>query len=249
MTRPRANSASASLNGLISVHDVMPETRHRIERILQRLEAVPPSAVALLVVPGRAWTAGDLNWLHTLAAKGYTMVGHGWCHQCDQPRTLKHRLHSWLISNRAAEHLSLSDSGITELLQDCHNWLEDLGLGPADTYIPPAWALGSISRESLKSSPFRYVETLRGLLDADNGRCYALPVVGFEVDRFWRAIAMRLINRFNVWLALRRQCPLRIAIHPHDWQYPLADQLDSIVDRVEYFYSYRAWPADAGCQP
>lgn len=45
---------TAGLSALVSVHDVMPETRHQVEGILQRLDAVPADAIALLVVPGRA---------------------------------------------------------------------------------------------------------------------------------------------------------------------------------------------------
>jgi len=237
--RTRKHTKTEGLCALVSVHDVMPETRHKVERILQRLEAVPSDAIALLIVPGRAWTPDDLNWLHGLSDEGYTMVGHGWNHECDQPRRLAHRLHSRMISNRAAEHLSLTDDGITRLMCDCHTWLTGLGLGPSELYIPPAWALGPVRYESLRFIPFRYIETLRGLYDTRTGRWQPLPVVGFEADRAFRAIIMRLLNRFNVWLALRSQRPLRIAIHPHDWQYPLADQLDALLDRVSHYRSYR----------
>ena len=237
--RSHKHRKPAGFSALLSIHDVMPETRHKVEPILQRLAAVPPDAIALLIVPGRAWTPDDLNWLHRLSAKGYTMVGHGWQHECDQPRALAHRLHSKMISNRAAEHLSLTESGITRLMCDCHTWLTDLGLGPVEVYIPPAWALGPIRHESLKFTPFRYIETLRGVYDTRTGRWRTLPVAGFEVDRASRAIIMRLVNRVNIWLAICSQRPLRIAIHPHDWQYPLAEQLDALLDEVSHYQSYR----------
>ena len=238
MRRSHRHTKTSGLCALVSVHDVMPETRHKVEWILQRLEAVPPDAIALLIVPGRPWTPDDLNWLRNLSAKGYTMIGHGWHHECDQPRGLAHRLHSRLISNRAAEHLSLTGKGITRLMCNCHTWLAGLGLGPVDTYIPPAWALGPISYDNLGFTPFRYVETLSGLYDTRSGRWRFLPVAGFEADRAWRAITMRPVNRFNRWLALRSQRPLRIAIHPQDWQYPLANQLDALLDEVMDYRSY-----------
>jgi predicted deacetylase len=236
------SSTTEGLAALISVHDVMPETRQHVERILQRLEAIPPAAIALLIVPGRAWTPDDLDWLHTLAAKGYTLIGHGWRHECDRPRTLRHRLHSWTISNRAAEHLSLSEDGIARLMGDCHAWFRDVGLTPTEVYIPPAWALGPIRRETLASTPFRYVETLRGLYDTRTGRWQRLPVVGFEADRAWRATVMRLVNRFNLWSACRHQSALRIAIHPYDWQYPLAAQLETLLAQVTHHHRYPSAP-------
>lgn len=239
MTRRREQDRSRGLTALISVHDVMPETRQHIERILQRLEAVPPTAIALLVVPGRAWTADDIDWLRALSASGYPLIGHGWRHECEPPRTLKHRLHSGLISNRAAEHFSCSEDGIARLMCDCHAWFREKELGEVDVYIPPAWALGKISRRRLASTPFRFVETLHGLYDTQAERWRHLPLAGFEVDRRWRAVAMRLVNRFNASLALHRQSPLRIAIHPHDWQYPLVDQLESLLGQVSHHQSYR----------
>lgn len=226
------------LSALISVHDVMPETRRQIERILQRLDAVPPHAVALLIVPGRGWTPDDLGWLRALDQQGYTMIGHGWRHECDAPQTLKHRFHSRMISNRAAEHLSLSDTGINRLMSACDAWLRDAGLTPANVYIPPAWALGPITRESLKTTPFRYVETLGGVYDTRTDHLQRLPVAGFEADRQWRVIIMRLSNWINIRLSVWRQTPLRIAIHPHDWQYPLSDQLDRLLHRVDHYWSY-----------
>lgn len=230
---------TTGLSALVSVHDVMPETRPNVERILQRLKAIPPPAVALLVVPGRTWTSADLRWLRNLSQCGYTLIAHGWHHECFPPRTLTHRLHSRMLSNRAAEHLSLSNTGISELMRDCHAWFHEVGLEAANVYIPPAWALGSVSCESLKTTPFRYVETLRGLYDTRSCHWQHLPVAGFEVDRWWRAALMRMVNHVTAWWALRRQAPLRIVIHPQDWQYPLANQLDALLDRVERHCSYQ----------
>ena len=238
MMHVRRPMETADLSALISVHDVMPETRPHVDRILKRLEATPPEAIALLIVPGRAWTVDDLTWLQTLFANGYTLIGHGWHHECGQPRTLTHRMHSWMISNHAAEHLSLSEEAIIRLMGDCYAWLSGLGLGPTSIYVPPAWALGPISRDGIASTPFRYIETLRGVHDTRTGRWQRLPVVGFEADRPWRATAMRKLNQLNIGAALRRQSPLRIAIHPHDWHYPLADQLDALLDRVTRHRSY-----------
>ncbi|XOZ33817.1 polysaccharide deacetylase family protein [Halomonadaceae bacterium KBTZ08] len=229
---------ATGLSALVSVHDVMPETRPKVERLLQRLNTIPPPAVALLVVPGRNWTHADLSWLHSLSQCGYPLIAHGWHHECSPPRTLTHRLHSQLLSNRAAEHLSLSTTGITQLMRDCHVWFQEVGLTAANVYIPPAWALGPVTRDSLKATPFRYVETLRGLYDTHTGRWYHLPVTGFEVDRWWRAALMRMVNHVTAWWAVRRRKPLRIAIHPQDWQYPLANQLDALLDRVERHDTY-----------
>lgn len=226
------------LSALVSVHDLMPETRPKVERLLHRLNAIPPPAVALLVVPGRGWTTADLNWLRSLSQCGYTLIAHGWHHECSPPRRFTHKLHSRMLSNRAAEHLSLSNTDIPQLMHDCHTWFHEVGLEAPNVYIPPAWALGPVTRENLQATPFPYVETLRGLYHTRTFRWYHLPVAGFEVDRWWRAALMRMLNHVSAWWAVRRHKPLRIAIHPQDWQYPLADQLDAFLDRVERHVAY-----------
>ncbi len=64
--RPGSDMA---LSGLVSIHDVMPETRDRVAELLERLADVPPAAVTLLVVPGRDWSGDDLDWLRDLSAR------------------------------------------------------------------------------------------------------------------------------------------------------------------------------------
>ncbi len=135
---------------LISIHDVMPETREQVSQILALLPQ-GPQAITLLVVPGSNWQTADLDWLHQLQQQGYPLAGHGWLHRCEPPISLYHRLHSLLLSRRVAEHLSLSASGIDALIRNCHQWFLD---------VPPAWAMGSISRAQLAAMPFRLFETL-----------------------------------------------------------------------------------------
>ena len=74
-----------ALSGLISIHDVMPETRERVTDILERIAWLPPAAVTLLVVPGKDWRAADLDWLRDLSERGYPLAGHGWRHGSSAP--------------------------------------------------------------------------------------------------------------------------------------------------------------------
>ena len=72
---------SEPLTALVSIHDVMPETRTRVTAMLARLK-LPAQAVTLLVVPGKDWQADDLDWLRGLqeaghpAMAGLTVVSH-----------------------------------------------------------------------------------------------------------------------------------------------------------------------------
>lgn len=213
----------------VSVHDVMPETRPRVDAILGELEGVPARKVTLLVVPGRDWQGSDLNWLYALQARGYPLAGHGWRHRCPPPRGLYHRLHSSLLSRDVAEHLALEGEDVEHLIRDCHHWFVDHGLRHCGLYVPPAWALGSIPRDRLAELPFRWFETLGGVHDTRENRFHLLPLAGFEADTRWRAFFLRAFNGLNRRLALRYRRPLRVAIHPADLEGYLGGDLRELL--------------------
>lgn len=222
----------AGLRALVSLHDVMPETREAVTGLLARMAGIAPERIVLLVVPGRDWGREDLDWLHDLQARGYRLAGHGWHHRCGPPRTFYHRLHSLLLSRDVAEHLSLDAAGIQQLIRDNRAWFVEQGLEPPALYVPPAWALGAIGREELRALPFRYYETLTGLYDARADRFLRLPLIGFEADTAGRAAVLRLCNRLNLFLARRLGRPVRLGVHPHDRDYRLAGDLDQCLRAV-----------------
>ncbi|MEA3260319.1 MAG: polysaccharide deacetylase family protein [Pseudomonadota bacterium] len=222
-----------ALSGLISIHDVMPETRERVTDILEQLAWLPPAAVTLLVVPGKDWRAADLDWLRDLSERGYPLAGHGWRHRCDTPKSFHHRLHSAFISRDAAEHLSLDEERIIALIQDCHRWFVEHGLTPGPLYVPPAWALGAVNKRRLAALPFRYYETLGGLYDARDQRFHPMPLLGFEADTTLRAWSLNLFNRGNYLAALATGRTLRVSIHPQDLQLRLGAQVLPWVRRLE----------------
>ena len=222
---------------LVSIHDVMPETRQQVSQILALLPQAP-QAVTLLVVPGRDWQTADLDWLHQLQQQGYPLAGHGWLHRCDPPISLYHRLHSLLLSRRVAEHLSLSASGIEALIRNCHQWFVDQGLQPCELYVPPAWAMGAIHRQQLADMPFRLFETLSGVYDAQAQKMHPLPLVGFEADTPLREWLLRGFNHLNWHRASHSDQPLRIGIHPQDLSLRLRNQVIPMAQSVSASLTY-----------
>ncbi len=232
MTEPVSRTG---LRALVSIHDVMPETRTRVAELLRTMpETIPAERIVLLVVPGRDWSHADIGWLHSLQQQGYELAGHGWSHQCAPPRTLYHRLHSLLLSRDAAEHLSLDADAIAGLIRANRRWFDEQGLESPELYVPPAWALGAIPPAELKALPFRYYETLSGIHDVETGRFRRLPVVGFEADTPGRARVLRLINAVQLQLARWWRRPVRLAIHPHDAELYLARDLRACLDAVTW---------------
>lgn len=228
---------------LVSIHDVMPETLDRVASILSRLKGFGLPSVTLLVVPGRNWTAEGIDTLRTWQEEGHRLAGHGWTHHCEEIGTLWHRVHSAVLSRNVAEHLALDTAGTVDLLHRNHAWFGAQGLDAPDLYVPPAWAMGSVSRAALREAPFRYYETLSGVYDSVDDRFFSLPLTGYEADTAVRALVLRLLNAPNIWRSDRFGAPLRLGIHPFDYEYHLAGDIDAHVKRLSRPLHYAALAA------
>lgn len=214
---------------ILSIHDLMPDTLPRVLGIVELLrdEGAPPAT--LLVVPGRRWSGESLAWLRRLEEEGYPLAAHGWEHSAPRPRTLWHRLHARLISRDQGEHLSRSRAELVEMVRRSAAWFDEVGLIRPGLYVPPAWALGALTRTDLVDLPFRRYEVLPGLIDGETGRLHLLPLAGFEADTRTRKRSLRVFNRLNVSLALRTGRPLRISIHPFDLGHLLSRDLVGLI--------------------
>ncbi|MEO0510868.1 MAG: polysaccharide deacetylase family protein [Verrucomicrobiota bacterium] len=247
------------MKALVSIHDVMPHTFERVERILEWLkkQQVPP--VTLLVVPGRLWQPGQIERLRVLATEGYELAAHGWLHETT-PRRPYHRLHAALLSRNVAEHLDLDSSGILELLKRSRNWFSQNELPKPEFYVPPAWALGPISQNDLAQAPYQLIETTRGLIHLTRDPCSnvsakkspsserpeprvtrsfrKLPLTGYEADTPFREFFLRRWNAAQAKSAKNNNLPLRISIHPDDLELRVANQMSRQIQSVETFLTY-----------
>ena len=148
----------------------------------------------------------------------------------DTIRGLRHQLHSRLISRDVAEHLALDSTGIRELIGRCHAWFVDNDLPVSELYVPPAWAMGSISPRELAETPFRLFETFAGVLDTEDGRFRRSAMVGFEADNLLRVVSCAVWNRLNLAVA-GYDSPVRVAIHPNDLSLGMSSALERLIDR------------------
>jgi predicted deacetylase len=214
---------------LLSIHDVMPSTLPQVSALLDLLAQTGAGPADLLVVPGLDWRPDQIETLAAWHRAGHRLAGHGWCHRARHIRGWRHRLHSVLISRDVAEHLALDRTGIADLIRRCHGWFEAHDLPSPSLYVPPAWAMGGMSRRDLAALPFDRYEVLTGLLERDDDgptvRWRPVPMIGFEADTPWRAAPVRLWNVLNRGHAAFWRTPLRVAIHPHDLSLALGGAL------------------------
>jgi hypothetical protein len=210
---------------LLSIHDLMPHTLERVERIIERIDPQAPDRLTLLVVPGLDWSDRQLERLRALQAAGYDLAGHGWTHKARRIGGLYHRLHSLMLSRDVAEHLCEDRRSLRAMLQACYDWFPSVGLARPSLYVPPAWAMGPLRRADLRDLPFRWYENLGGVYDAREDRYDRLPVVGYEADTPIRAGSLRVANAMaRAWARCLGRA-LRVSIHPFDPEFRLADRL------------------------
>jgi predicted deacetylase len=228
--------AAKGVRALVSVHDVMPETLERVQRILDLCASSDPRPLTLLVVPGLDWDQASIRRLRHWEAQGHRLAGHGWRHATERFGGLAHRLHGLFVSRGVAEHLVLDGSGIEDLIRRCHAWFPANRLKAPSLYVPPAWAMGPLAPDAFGRLPFALYEVLTGIWTV-NGFFTALPMVGYECDTMARAAAVRLWNRVNRARASAAGW-LRIAIHPRDpglrLDRELMRDLGRYTDRVGY---------------
>lgn len=224
---------------LVSIHDVMPSTLMETRELMDLCAQVGVSKVTLLVVPGLVWNSTGLDQIKRWRDDGHEIAAHGWVHQCERISSWYHRGHSLLLSRDVAEHLSRSESDVFGLMQRTAHWFHaSIGVVP-ELYVPPAWALGRISWRRIRETPYRWVETLTGLVDVRSGRQQGLPLLGFEADTFLRQHFLGFSNTLNAaWSRLRGRV-LRVAIHPYDHRLKLARRLTTALQAIDRSMLYR----------
>ena len=212
------------IRAILSIHDVSPASIEQVKLIINQVPVELHQQITLLVIPGGDWQTQELQQLRQWQRQGFELAGHGWSHSCHSVKSWYHRLHSLLISRDVAEHLELSEVQIAQLITKTYQWFIDNKLTPPTTYVPPAWAMGKISKTCLRQLPFRYYEYAKGIYDAKGDVFKMLPLAGFEADNIVSGLFLRCWNCLNL-IATGESHPLRISIHPFDNHLLLAKSL------------------------
>lgn len=215
----------------ISIHDVCPSNLDRIHEIINRLSSKHNiTKVTLLIIPGLTWSEEQINILKDWQSiNKIELAAHGWLHQSTSSKNMFHRLHSKLVSNGCAEHLSKSKSEVIEIMTNSFNWFQENGLESPTLYVPPAWALGDVNKKDLESLPFNEVEVISGVFI--NSRFNFIPMIGFETKTYFRCFMVKILNGLN-YMLYNLFGKIRISIHPDDFDLLLKKDIDKYLSEV-----------------
>ena len=217
------------MKSYVSIHDVAPHNLGDIENIIQILKnQFYINKICILVIPGLNWNEPQIKQLQAWQNDGIEIAAHGWSHQAESPKSFYHKIHSAIMSDNCAEHLSKDRKTIFDIMKNSYNWFIVNGLQNPRLYVPPAWALGKITKEDLSQLEFTHYECTTGIIY--NQKYYFLPLLGFEEKTFSKAVLRRFFNSFNYIMACFTGL-IRIAIHPEDFNLYLKKDIVKYLSR------------------
>lgn len=239
---------------VVSVHDVAPATRPRVEEILTELAHRGVAVCSLLVVPNyhhRGCFTEDrafVRWLQDLEAKGHEIVIHGYFHErpARNGESLPGKFLTGLYTKGEGEFYDLDYDEAFRRITKAREEFTGAGLTPRG-FIAPAWLLGAAAERAAADAEMEYTTRLTGVRDLRSGEDFRARTLAYSVRSGWRRTASLAWNT-----ALARHLAgarlARISIHPPDRDYPeIWRQLLRLTDRLvedRTATTYRDWIAE-----
>lgn len=205
---------------LITIHDVTPALRPRVER-LWTMCAAHGVVPGLLVIPdwhGIAPIEGDpsfLAWVRARAAEGAELFLHGERHdEVGLPRTWRDALRAAGRTAGEGEFLTLDHDAARARIDRGLARLRAAGLDPIG-FVPPAWLAKPDAHVAAREAGLAVSEDDATIYAHARGRAYASPVLRWSARgafRSWASVAQARAR----WQLQRRAPVMRIALHPGD---------------------------------
>jgi predicted deacetylase len=207
---------------VVSIHDVAPSTRVKVEKILASLASGGVHTCSLLVVPdyhrlGRSLADRRFcSWLHALAANEHEIVIHGFFHQRARRRdeNTRAKIVTRIYTADEGEFFDLGYGEALHLIRTAQEDFKAHGFHPTG-FIAPAWLLGAEAERALIDAGMSYTTTLRTVRDFDRGRTISSQSLVYSVRSGVRRISSLAWNR-SLFRRLTSNPLLRLGIHPPD---------------------------------
>jgi predicted deacetylase len=207
---------------VVSIHDVAPATRVRVERMLALLDRLGVPSCSLLVVPDyhhRGRSLSDVvfvEWLRSLVAAGHEIVIHGFYHERARGvgESLEQKFVTRVYTADEGEFYDLDYEEAALRIGDGKKEFAAYDFDPQG-FIAPAWLLGAEARRAAVDAGFRYTTTLRTVEDFSTGKQFNSQSLVYSVRSAWRRMVSLCWNRM-LFLRLTKNRLLRIGLHPPD---------------------------------
>ncbi len=236
---------------VVSIHDVAPATRGRVEPILDQLGRIGVPRCSLLVVPDYHRTGrslgepGFVSWLQDLNAQGHEIVLHGFYHQRARRggESARQKMITRVYTADEGEFFDLDYEEAARLLREARDEFAAHEFHPTG-FIAPAWLLGAEAQRAAIDAGFRYTTTLRTVRDFSAGEEFVSQSLVYSVRSGWRRVMSLAWNR-GLFRRLTSNPLLRLGIHPPDiahgaiWEQILALIGKALRDREPM--SYQEW--------
>jgi predicted deacetylase len=210
---------------VISIHDVSPLTRGKVQPMIEDLKAAGAGRVSLLVIPDHHRSGAFSRnpefcaWLRDAVSAGHEPVAHGYYHLRD--RGTKDGFFKWLITSHytagEGEFYDLGEQEAARRLRQGKAEFEACGLAPSG-FIAPAWLLGREAESAVRGEGFSYTTRLGSVLDFREGRRHDSQSLVYSVRAGWRRVCSLFWN-FFLFRRLNGAPLLRIGLHPPDWDH------------------------------
>lgn len=242
---------SAPRTLIVSIHDVAPATRPRVEQMLSELADAGVAQCSLLVVPnyhrhGESLGEPDfVQWLRGLQSEKHEIVVHGFYHQ--RARRLGESIIARLITRiYTADEGEFFDLGYEEasgLLSRARDQFAEHDFHPVG-FIAPAWLLSAGAARAARDLGYHYTTTLQTVRDLASGMEYHSQSLVYSVRRKWRS-AMSLLWNWTLFHCLTTNPLLRLSLHPAEMDHPrIWRQICAIVRRALFnrrSMTYEEW--------
>jgi len=254
---PVAASASAAPDALVvSIHDIAPENREVISKIVDRLGHLGVRVSSLLVVPHyhhRKLITDDpdfLKWLRELEEAGHEVVIHGYFHSRPQKPTesLSERFITQIYTQNEGEFFDLPYQDALDRIEKASQIFVAAGLQPRG-FIAPAWLLSPEGERAARDAGMEYTTRLRSVLDLRSGQSFDARSLVYSVRNGWRRSVSLAWNR-AIFQTMSNHRLLRLSIHPPDYRFPdVWRQIERFIgDMNRTPTTYRDWIAEQRLQ-
>ncbi len=207
---------------IVSIHDVSPLTRDRVEEMLGDLSAIGVPRTSLLVIPNHHHKApmnedpGFCRWLGETARIGHEIVLHGYYHKRpNQGGEWAKKLVTEHYTAGEGEFFDLSEMEAAWRLEKAQAEFAAAGFRPTG-FIAPAWLLGQNAEVAVKKAGFSYTTRLKNFKNLRTGEETTSQSLVWSVRSGWRRQVSLLWNAF-LFRRLAEAPMLRVGLHPPDW--------------------------------